>query len=1285
MSHVSFKFKASAIPLFLLHDTSEFQDPSSENVSEQGFKEVLSTFQLPVNGRFVNWTRLICENYKDNIYSKTISEDFAQVYERSPIYGTITVFASSFSTNANIPDSSVSLSSCLGTSSNKTTKYQYQALSKDIVLNAIKRFHDYEDSNHDLSKLLDVYFKTFHEHFPRSNDLLSLRRYVTQHMNGFEHGVEKGWWGAKLLHGLASSPVEGTPQVTELLQAKLIRLYITFYECHFSKIIFHVVDGNCRCMSLDYACSGFVPKGLACECRQEDIDRCFKELTLDRLGTPLDIYYLSHGGTEPEQGKEEDDLKICIEKMRATSIGIQQQSGMSVPHDVVDTFSSQYRHMLSNMITGFDTTTCPHSSCNTGCTCPKGLCHIPFYEVLRDLRVNHKLDQEQYKVALRYVHTPEAEIDHLVNSEDEFCQWDRIQSNWIIYVVLRQYLSAFEQISKEFKNIAAKAGFDIDKLMKAFNSWGDGEVFNDEDILDHLLMRVRGKKSKEPNNWIVSLCPFENCDTLTYMIKTGRTRVRNPLHRFNEKTYHGHCNAVKESKFTDITFKHFWMTSWSFLDYDHKENADGLDQIYDCLLRKQPGKVLFDAFDQGTKTYKGETMYPVPQRTPGGTLSLTYVMNAFYAIIEQFVILRSVIDKCVKKDKDNKDKKNYTWPQLGIIHLALLRRAFIEGVNYCIAMGPDPTIDEPTKEVWSYLGSKLDKMGVRVRYECHCTTTTCCSCVGPFSHECTFRLVIFSFLVKKSFPKLEGVKDSEATSIAHSMLSMLGSKSLKNNRSTKSTNKAIRTILRDNQDSQYYWDLFFIPGSFSIAQVLLNLNLFRGDIGEEDRKIIWKEGVDCLLNEFKGKRLKEGEGAELLEKYVLQAFCQKYILAPLDPITKRIPKRRRINRRSTPAAPAAAPVAAATAAEENESPTTESQSQAEAPVAATAAAAATTTPAAATVAPTNEPQNQANHVELAEAMELLSGGSANTAKKATKKRKSSSSETTENAKNKTKKSNTTPDNNSLNEEEVGVDETETPQEGANNSTETSSTTTPKQSNKRRTGKETLETEKIVVIKSGVPDRKVFKHTRSLFPNLQNLEALCQAVTQSSTITDKTKATWADVLKCVKSLSKNLNSERQKCLNPKCAKLLEKSNPNPHHGYCENHQPKKRDSENIMKGQQGRGGSAIGSPGKQILHLQKLSESRKQSLESDQDSNSDDRDSNKDVQKSRDYDVEYPGKQPFGKQLQSTNNSSSESDSDSDDGKSPYGAGKQYLRTSTTDTNNDAGQFSPEHDVNDTSK
>jgi hypothetical protein len=123
----------------------------------------------------------------------------------------------------------------------------------------------------------------------------------------------------------------------------------------------------------------------------------------------------------------------------------------------------------------------------------------------------------------------------------------------------------------------------------------------------------------------------------------------------------------------------------------------------------------------------------------------------------------------------------------------------------------------------------------------------------------------------------------------------------------------------------------------------------------------------------------------------------------------------------------------------------------------------------------------------------------------------------------------------------------------------------------------------------------------------------------------------------------------------------------------------------MKGQQGRGGSAIGSPGKQILHLQKLSESRKQSLESDQDSNSDDRDSNKDVQKSRDYDVEYPGKQPFGKQLQSTNNSSSESDSDSDDGKSPYGAGKQYLRTSTTDTNNDAGQFSPEHDVNDTSR
>jgi hypothetical protein len=114
---LSCKVDASTIPLFLLHNTSVFQDPSSlgdNDLHNYRLEEVLDTVQLPVNGRFVNYTRLICENDSDNIYSQTISESTGEmVYERSAIYGSITVFASSFSHfDKDSDSSSLALSSC---------------------------------------------------------------------------------------------------------------------------------------------------------------------------------------------------------------------------------------------------------------------------------------------------------------------------------------------------------------------------------------------------------------------------------------------------------------------------------------------------------------------------------------------------------------------------------------------------------------------------------------------------------------------------------------------------------------------------------------------------------------------------------------------------------------------------------------------------------------------------------------------------------------------------------------------------------------------------------------------------------------------------------------------------------------------------------------------------------------------------------------------------------------------------------------------------------------------
>ena len=231
---LSCKVDALTIPLFLLHNTSVFQDPSSlgdNDLHNYRLEEVLDTVQLPVNGRFVNYTRLICENDSDNIYSQTISESTGEmVYERSAIYGSITVFASSFSHfDKDSDSSSLALSSCLGTRNKGTSLYKYQDLTRRLVINAIKRFdRDFaEECDTDLPQLLQVYFEKFRRFFPKQNGLQSLRAYVVQYMDGFEHGVRENWWGANLLHKLASSS-EGIGPVSEILQAKLTHLYILY-------------------------------------------------------------------------------------------------------------------------------------------------------------------------------------------------------------------------------------------------------------------------------------------------------------------------------------------------------------------------------------------------------------------------------------------------------------------------------------------------------------------------------------------------------------------------------------------------------------------------------------------------------------------------------------------------------------------------------------------------------------------------------------------------------------------------------------------------------------------------------------------------------------------------------------------------------------------------------------------------------------------------------------------------------------------------------------------------
>jgi hypothetical protein len=546
--------------------------------------------------------------------------------------------------------------------------------------------------------------------------------------------------------------------------------------------------------------------------------------------------------------------------------------------------------------------------------------------------------------------------------------------------------------------------------------------------------------------------------------------------------------------------------------------------------------------------YQSWPVTAMAQRTPGkDNMPLIHVMNAFYATLDQFVISRAVIDRAMNK-RANRGNKTKTWPQAGIVHLAVLRRAFIDGTNYCVSMGTDPVITQDTKQVWTHLSVELANRGVHIAYQCPCNGKTC-NCVGPFYHEVTFRLALFSYLVRKSHPKLDDLKDGKATAILQNIVNHRTD--MTKTPSSQNIYKAIKALLEEKNQSKDYWDQYYTPPCFSIQEVLLDLGYSR-DRSELEIRI---DGVNCFLNELNSD--------QKVYLSVLKGFCETYRVAPHD---QKDTKRRRMRRKNsrTPA------VAASTALAESAPP-------------APSASATSAAPSA----------SAADDMELLEYVDSLLSGEETTAKKATKKRKLSSitakksakksklstSETPKNAKKKAKKKKKD------DAEEEAVQEEETSQVVAKDAKEASSATTPKRSNKKRPEKETSDTKEIAnpLINNSISDRKFFKATspvaRNLLKNLSLVKKIASEVSKSKKVPDNTKKAWAELSKCANLLKMNL-AQRTKCL--KCAEPLKKGTAHPHYGYCEKHQlPPHSNSPGCVEVERSGGGKKLPPIGKQF--------------------------------------------------------------------------------------------------------
>ena len=827
-------FRPCAIPVFLLHDPSEFVEPSTEDTGHH-FEGKHTFLQLPVNGRNVNFTRLNCSDEKENIYLRTIYTKEKVDYENSPIHGDITVFVSSFSPcDSQDMDSPLSLSSCLGSGGNTSNKFKYKDLTKDIVMQAIKRFdsnYEQQDNNCCLKNLLDEYFKKFNESFPETNDHVVLRDYIIKHMRGFEYGIEQNWWGAsflKYMERFAEDGFQNAP-ISQTEYEMMLRLYITRHESHLSNIIFHVVDGSCRCMSLEYASTGFTPTGLPVDCR-EQASKHFKLLPHDTITPVINVCYLPHGDDETDEPLSEECVRNYTERLTAISCKHEEDGGKAVPHDVTDLFVIHQRHMSANF----------RAMKN------KHLCDIPSMKTLQ--KIGNKegdrdvfwLDAKSYMDALKSVQTPQCEIDRIMGlgNDDVFTQEERIESYWLVYSVFRPYLKAFLQVPGSLKKIAQEVNnFNIPRLERTINTWPEESVFKDEEILDHLFLR-----NKKNGDWIAKISPFTSADTIFCTIG-AQSKIVNALTRYDKGSYHGHRGKKASSVFSDIMLKHLYLSVWSFLD---KPNAGGggTEEPFRILLTKQP--MAYYKVEEDRGVLKQELVKQKLQRTPGtGDTALMYVMNAFHATLEQFLTLREIVNSALSRQTVR------TWPQERIVELALLRCCYVLGLRWVIRNGPDPIISKQDKDSWKKLSEGLlTHDGKKVKYMCTCPRGNC-NCAPPFRHQTLFELVIFSYQMKKKYGTLQKIQPTTRTAMARRIVG-LGTANIIDLGGPTKHNRAIKEELNNSAGTPYFWHKFIIPDDFRILDVLEE-----GSFNEKVNDFLQQCSPTSLSN-------------------VLRIFCDKY-------------------------------------------------------------------------------------------------------------------------------------------------------------------------------------------------------------------------------------------------------------------------------------------------------------------------------------------------------------------------------------------------------------------------